>query len=453
MSSSKLTQHVACRSLGVSAALLMVVFQATFRAMEDMHTPLLVVAASGLLNAVLDPIFIYPLGMGIAGAAWATAVSQIAGAAVFGHIIFQKRRQFGLTDAWASAKQAAVSHAWIAASRAAAHDSDGQSAGSHPPQPSHRHSAGTDPSQVGSMGTNGVYPDATAPTPRFLSPVASAAAASGSAAVAPAAVDVHDPHVWNTLHALFEELPWTEFITTTLKLAVRCLLVLSTWTFASIAATMVGTYSMAAYQIMQQVLQLQLSVCWAFLAVGQSLVGVAMARGAGYGPGVPRGVPKNPTNRGHGSQRSQRDHIGSVQRWSGVQQEARVIGSRVVALAVAASMAMAALTYALRGAVPKLFTSDASVLQLVDGSILMMCVMLAISWNNAIEGVLMGAGDTQFVIDIYPVCVGAFVLTLARSVAAGWGLVGIWVALVLYYTGLSGTLSARYWLRRFRAKI
>lgn len=441
-------QQRVCRALGVCAALLMVVFQAAFRAVEDMHTPLIVVAGSGALNAVLDPILIYTLGMGIAGAAWATAASQIAGAVVFGHIIFQRRSQFGLPHAWSSAKQSAVSDAWAAASRAASrarHACDGHPPDSDPPQAPLCPSNGRDTPQLHGIGTNVVYPNATEPTPRFLSPVASAAAPGGSPAVAPAAVEILEPGVWRTLRALFHELPWSEFLTTSVQLAVRCLLVLSTWTFASIAATKVGTYSMAAYHIMQQVLQLQLSVCWAFLAVGQSLVGVAIATGAcGH---------QDTTTRGHGSQRSARDSTDSTKQWSDAQMNARVIGSRVVTLAIGASAAMAVLMYALRGTVPKLFTTDASVLQLVDGSVLLMCAMLAISWNNAIEGVLMGAGDTQFVIDVYPVCVGAFVLALAGSVVAGWGLVGIWAALVLYYAGLSSALAARYWIQRFRCKI
>jgi hypothetical protein len=196
---------------------------------------------------------------------------------------------------------------------------------------------------------------------------------------------------------------------------------------------------------MQQVLQLQLSVCWAFLAVGQSLVGVAIARGASGAFNQSHSATATKHQDGVISQKSNS--------WSEAQRAARVVGSRVVGLAIAVSLGMAVLTFALRGAVPKLFTTDASVLQLVEGSVLMMCLMLAISWNNAIEGVLMGAGDTQFVIDVYPVCVCAFIMALAASVIAGFGLVGIWAALVLYYVGLTSTLSARYWMQRFRCKI
>jgi Na+-driven multidrug efflux pump len=269
----------------------------------------------------------------------------------------------------------------------------------------------------------------SAPGPRSPSPVA--AAAAGALVSAPP-----EPPAAAILHALCRQLPWRDFVSSSVRLAVRCLLVLSTWTLASIAATRVGTYTMAAYQIMQQVLQLQLSVCWAFLAVGQSLVGVAIARGSAQshtGASV------------HGG--------GADTRWSPAQRSARTVGSRVVWLAVATSCGMAALTWLLRAAVPRLFTADTRVLALVEGSALMMCAMLAISWNNAVEGVLLGAGDTQFVIDVYPVCVAGFTLVLALAVLAGWGLSGIWGALVLYYVGLVSTLSARFWMRRFRSRI
>jgi hypothetical protein len=62
--------------------------------------------------------------------------------------------------------------------------------------------------------------------------------------------------------------------------------------------------------------------------------------------------------------------------------------------------------------------------------------MLAISWNNAIEGVLMGGGDTQSVINIHPMTVLAFL-----------------AALVAYYVGLVVLLFGRYWMRQHRALI
>lgn len=46
----------------------------------DSRTPLIFLVFSSLLNIVLDLVFILPFGMGIAGAAWATVLSQLISA-------------------------------------------------------------------------------------------------------------------------------------------------------------------------------------------------------------------------------------------------------------------------------------------------------------------------------------------------------------------------------------
>lgn len=376
----------------------MIVFQSAFRAVEDMHTPFLIVAASGVVNAVLDPILIYPLGMGIAGAAWATSIAQIAGAAIFIDLIRRRAFTFGLPQAWAVARASVISR--------------GSAAMPAAPRPS--------------AYSSRVITSATPPA----APTVSAPGGSAAAAL-------------NTAAALCRALPWWTFTVDTAKLALRCLLVLSTWTLAAGAATSLGTYSMAAYQIMQQVLQLQLSICWAFLAVGQSLVGVKIAQ-AQSAEADREQEASVPPQRGASSN-------GGL--WSPQQRAARVVARRVVEFSVVASMAMACVTWGLRSVVPRIFTDNVGVLQMVQGSVLLMCVMLALGWNNALEGVLMGAQDTDFVINIYPICVGVFAVMLGAAHVGGWGLPGIWGALVLYYVGLACCLSARFWYGPCRARI
>lgn len=57
-------------------------------------TAMLALAAGALLNVALDPLFIYVLDMGIAGAAAATAISQIVSAAVYLLYILRKKSVF-----------------------------------------------------------------------------------------------------------------------------------------------------------------------------------------------------------------------------------------------------------------------------------------------------------------------------------------------------------------------
>ena len=50
------------------------------RALGDSRTPLVFLVFSSLLNIVLDVVFIVPFKMGVAGAAWATVLSQLLSA-------------------------------------------------------------------------------------------------------------------------------------------------------------------------------------------------------------------------------------------------------------------------------------------------------------------------------------------------------------------------------------
>lgn len=62
-------------------------------AQGDTITPMLLSGASALLNVILDPIFIFTLDLGIAGAAWATLVSRALLAGVGVLIIFGKNNK------------------------------------------------------------------------------------------------------------------------------------------------------------------------------------------------------------------------------------------------------------------------------------------------------------------------------------------------------------------------
>ncbi len=65
------------------------------RASGDTKTPSIIMGSAGLINAVLDPIFIFGLGpipaMGIQGAAFATLISWLFGSALVLHILVKQR--------------------------------------------------------------------------------------------------------------------------------------------------------------------------------------------------------------------------------------------------------------------------------------------------------------------------------------------------------------------------
>lgn len=60
-------------------------------------TAMCALMAGAVLNVVLDPIFIYPLGLGIAGAAIATAISQMVSTLVYLIYILKKRSIFSFS--------------------------------------------------------------------------------------------------------------------------------------------------------------------------------------------------------------------------------------------------------------------------------------------------------------------------------------------------------------------
>jgi Na+-driven multidrug efflux pump len=145
--------------------------------------------------------------------------------------------------------------------------------------------------------------------------------------------------------------------------------------------------------------------------------------------------------------------VANVYNMPGGHKAARRLSDRIIQWGIAAAAAMAVATWSLRGVLPGLFIRDAGVLALVASAVLPACCMLALSWNNALEGCLIGAGDSMFVVNVYPWAVGFCMAVLAAAYLGGFGLAGLWWALVVYYCGLVSAFSGRYWIKRFRSKL
>ncbi|KAH8097352.1 hypothetical protein JL720_241 [Aureococcus anophagefferens] len=75
--------YLRLRALGFLPALLSSTCCAAYRGLLDTRTPLRISLAYNALNAVLDPLLIFPAGLGVAGAALATAASELAGCLVY----------------------------------------------------------------------------------------------------------------------------------------------------------------------------------------------------------------------------------------------------------------------------------------------------------------------------------------------------------------------------------
>jgi putative MATE family efflux protein len=70
-------------SLGLPCALIALAGQGYLRGVSDLRTPLVIVVVANVANVLLNLLFIYGFGWGLAGSAWATVVAQAGMAAAF----------------------------------------------------------------------------------------------------------------------------------------------------------------------------------------------------------------------------------------------------------------------------------------------------------------------------------------------------------------------------------
>jgi MATE family, multidrug efflux pump len=70
-------------SLGLPAAFIALGGQGYLRGVSDLRTPLVIVIAGNVLNVIVEVLFVYGFGWGIAGSAWGTVLAQAAMGAAF----------------------------------------------------------------------------------------------------------------------------------------------------------------------------------------------------------------------------------------------------------------------------------------------------------------------------------------------------------------------------------
>jgi len=85
--------YLRIRALAGPAVLLMTAAHGIFRGYQNTKTPMRLSLIVNVINLVLDPLFIFALDFGIAGAAWATVIAQWAGAVLFLRLLLGPRRR------------------------------------------------------------------------------------------------------------------------------------------------------------------------------------------------------------------------------------------------------------------------------------------------------------------------------------------------------------------------
>jgi MATE family multidrug resistance protein len=87
------TTYVRIRGLAAPALLVVRAGHGIYRGYQDTRTPLAVTLVVNGVNLVLDPLLIFGLGWGVAGAAWATVAAQWLGAAGFVMLVLGRHRK------------------------------------------------------------------------------------------------------------------------------------------------------------------------------------------------------------------------------------------------------------------------------------------------------------------------------------------------------------------------
>eukprot|EP00934_Nitzschia_sp_Nitz4_P007232 Nitzschia sp. Nitz4//NODE_159_length_47236_cov_74.723851//14302//15858//NITZ4_additional_000006-RA//1//CDS//3329531737//7222//frame0 len=83
--------YLGARLWAAPVVLGLVVAEGAFRGYGDTRIPLLASLAASVINLIMDPLLMFPLGMGVAGAAAATGLSQVGAALVYAYYLYKRR--------------------------------------------------------------------------------------------------------------------------------------------------------------------------------------------------------------------------------------------------------------------------------------------------------------------------------------------------------------------------
>jgi putative MATE family efflux protein len=130
---------------------------------------------------------------------------------------------------------------------------------------------------------------------------------------------------------------------------------------------------------------------------------------------------------------------------SGRADTAYAAGARMIWLSVAAGGVFALLMLALSGAIPRIFTGDAAVL---DATALLWPLFALMQPLNgavfALDGILIGAGDGPFLAGSMVAAFLACAALLLAALVGDWGIRGVWAALVVLILVRLTLMTARF---------
>jgi putative MATE family efflux protein len=124
---------------------------------------------------------------------------------------------------------------------------------------------------------------------------------------------------------------------------------------------------------------------------------------------------------------------------------------RMLELALLAGVVLGAVLLALEGPLPRLFSSDAAVIDRAHAIWPLFALMQpAAAVVFALDGILIGAGDTRFLAwAMLAAAFGAYVPVALAALHFHWGIVGVWSGLLLLMAVRLTSLGARFRGRRW----
>ena len=196
-------------------------------------------------------------------------------------------------------------------------------------------------------------------------------------------------------------------------LIVRTAALLGSFLVASAVLARIGTASLGAHQVAFQLFVFLALVLDAIAIAGQVLVGRMLGAGDAAG--------------------------------------AYVAARRMIVLAVGAGVILGAVLLALTSVIPHLFTSDEAVIeraQAVWPLFALMQPFAAVVF--ALDGILIGAGDTRFLaVSMVVAGFGFYVPIALLTLHLEWGIIGVWCGLLALMAVRLATLGLRFRSRRW----
>jgi Na+-driven multidrug efflux pump len=125
---------------------------------------------------------------------------------------------------------------------------------------------------------------------------------------------------------------------------------------------------------------------------------------------------------------------------------AHAAAARMIEWSVGVGIVFGVLLFALRDVLPRVFTGDAAVLGRAHAMWWLFALMQPLAGAVfALDGILIGAGDTSFLMwSMLVAAVGVFVPIALLSLELGWGIVGVWVGLDALIVARLVPLGARF---------